>query len=183
MFEGHGFGRGVENGRDEEFRRQAVGCLDGLYGFAVALTRDPAVAEDLVQETYLRALSTRHKADPEENIRGWLFTILHNVWRNERRRRRPDALEDRPAIAARLAAPGEGPEESLARRERDGRVREAIEALPETFREVVVLRCVAGFSYKDVAGILGCPAGTVMSRLARARALLKRSLSNGNGVG
>jgi RNA polymerase sigma-70 factor, ECF subfamily len=173
----------LEDGKDEEFRRQAVACLEGLYGFAVALTRNAAVAEDLVQETYLRALSARHKADPEENLRGWLFTILHNVWRNEVRRRRPEALEDRPALAARLAAPGDGPEESLALREQDGRVREAIEGLPQTFREVVMLRCVAGFSYKDVAGILGCPAGTVMSRLARARALLKRSLSNGNGEG
>ena len=177
------WGKSLENGKDDEFRRQAVGCLEGLYGFAVALARDAAVAEDLVQETYLRALSARHKANPEENLRGWLFTILHNVWRNEVRRRRPEALEDRPALAARLASPGEGPEESLARQERDGRVREAIEGLPETFREVVMLRCVAGFSYKDVAGILGCPAGTVMSRLARARALLKRSLSNGNGEG
>jgi RNA polymerase sigma-70 factor (ECF subfamily) len=173
----------VDNGRDDEFRRQAAGCLEGLYGFAVALSRDRAVAEDLVQETYLRALRARNKADPEDNLRSWLFTILHNVWRNEVRRRRPEALEDRPALASRLAAPGEGPEESLARRERDGRVREAIEALPETFRQVVMLRCVSGFSYKDVAGILGCPAGTVMSRLARARALLKRSLSNGIGEG
>jgi RNA polymerase sigma-70 factor, ECF subfamily len=178
MFEGH-----VHNGRDEEFRRQTVGCLEGLYGFAVALTRNAAVAEDLVQETYLRALSARHKADPEENLRSWLFTILHNVWRNEVRRRRPEALEDRPALAARLEAPGDGPEESLARQEQYRRVREAIEGLPENFREVVMLRCVGGFSYKDVAGILGCPAGTVMSRLARARALLKESLSNGNGVG
>jgi RNA polymerase sigma-70 factor (ECF subfamily) len=173
----------VENGKDEEFRRQAVGCLEGLYGFAFALARDPAAAEDLVQETYLRALSARHRADPEENLRGWMFTILHNVWKNEVRRRRPDALEDRPALAARLAAPGDGPEASLARQEEGGRVREAIEGLPAPFREVVMLRCVGGFSYKDVAGIIGCPAGTVMSRLARARALLKRSLSNGNGEG
>jgi RNA polymerase sigma-70 factor, ECF subfamily len=172
---------GAEDGRDGgegdgEFRREAVACLDGLYGFALSLTRNRLAAEDLVQETYVRALAARHKAGPGENMRAWLFTILHNVWRNERRRKQPTALEDVPGVAERLVAPGGDPEDALYRKETGERVRRAIARLPESFREVIVLRCVEGFSYRDLAEILDCPAGTVMSRLARARTLLRRDL-------
>ena len=170
-------------GTDEDFRVAALKCLDGLYGFALVLSRDRSAAEDLVQETYLRALSARNRASVDENLRGWLFTILRNVWRNEVRRRRPEAIESAPALVEALPASGEGPEQSLARMESDGKLRAAIEDLPEPFREVVILRFVEGFSYRDVADVLGCPAGTVMSRLARARALLRKSLMPSNGHG
>jgi RNA polymerase sigma-70 factor, ECF subfamily len=160
---------------DDTFRREAVACLDGLYAFAVSLARDPSVAEDLVQETYLRAFAARHKASVDENLKSWLFTILHNVWRNQLRRPRATPLEDAPA--ARLQAPGDDSLERLCREEMAERVRRAVAELPESFREVVTLRCAMGFSYRDLATILGCPAGTVMSRLARARALLRRSLA------
>jgi len=169
-------GRG--GGGDGEFRREAVACLDALYGFALSLSRDRLVAEDLVQETYVRALAAHHKAGPGENMRAWLFTILHNVWRNERRRKQPAALEDAPALAERLVAPGSDPEDTLGRKEASALVRRAIARLPESFREVIVLRCVEGFSYRDLAHILGCPAGTVMSRLARARTILRRDLAS-----
>jgi RNA polymerase sigma-70 factor (ECF subfamily) len=155
------------------FRQEAVSCLDGLYGFANTLCHDRATAEDLVQETYVRALSARRRPGPEENLRGWLFTILHNVWRNEVRRRRPSALED---LAELLVAPGDSPAEALHRDQERQQVRRAIAELPEAFRAVVLLRCVEGFSYRDVAAIVGCPAGTVMSRLARARSLLRKAL-------
>ncbi len=164
-----------DEGDDERFRREAVACLDGLYGFALALSRDRSVAQDLVQETYVRALSARRKAAPDENLKGWLFTILHNVFRNEVRRRRPQTLEDAPASS--LVDPRSDPQESLHRKETRERVRRAIDDLPESFREVVTLRWVEEFSYRELASILGCPAGTVMSRLARARALLRRSLA------
>jgi RNA polymerase sigma-70 factor (ECF subfamily) len=165
---------------DEAFRAEALRCLDGLYGFAMSLARDRTKAQDLVQETYLRALAARHKAAPEENLRGWLFTILHNVWRNEVRRRRPMPLEDHPACIATLEDPAEGPELALSRCEQKIRVRAAIEALPDAFREVVVLHCIEGFSYRDIANLIGCPAGTVMSRLARGRALLRKRLMEGD---
>jgi RNA polymerase sigma-70 factor (ECF subfamily) len=109
-----------------------------------------------------------------------MFAILHNVWRNEVRRRRPQAIEDTPGLGESLAAPGEDPQDTLDSRETRVRLTNAIDELPEPFREVVILRCVEGFSYRDVASILGCPAGTVMSRLARARALLRRSLLGGD---
>ena len=166
---------------DDEFRQAALACLDGLHGFAYTLCRDRSAAEDLVQETYVRALAARRKALPEENFRGWMFAILHNVWRNEVRRRRPEAIEDTPGLGASLAAPGEDPQATLDGKETGARLRRAIDGLPEPFREVVMLRCVEGFSYRDVASILGCPAGTVMSRLARARALLRQGLLGGDG--
>ena len=161
---------------DGAFRREAVACLDGLYSFAMSLSRERLAAEDLVQETYLRAFAAHRKAAPGENMRAWLFTILHNVWRNERRRKHPSALEDAPGIAERLVAPEGDPEGALHRRETRDLVRTAIARLPEAFREVIVLRCLEGFSYRDLAHILGCPAGTVMSRLARARTILRRDL-------
>jgi RNA polymerase sigma-70 factor (ECF subfamily) len=165
-------------GAAEAFRSAAVSCLDGLYGFAYTLCHDRTAAEDLVQETYVRALSARRKPGPGENLRGWLFTILHNVWKNEMRRRRPAPLDD---VADVLAAPGDSPADALRRDEARLRVRRAIAELPDAFRAVVVLRCVEGFSYRDVAAIVGCPAGTVMSRLARARALLRKSLGARDG--
>lgn len=166
---------------DEDFRKAALACFDGLFGFAYSLCRDRVTAEDLVQETYLRALAARRKAAPEDNLRGWLFTILHNVWRNEVRRPRPAAMADSPGLAERLAASGEDPQEALHKKETGQRLRRAIADLPDPFREVVMLRCVEGFSYRDVASIVGCPAGTVMSRLARGRALLRQSLEASDG--
>lgn len=158
---------------EQRFRQAALGCLDGLYRFALALSHDRAVAEDLVQETYVRALGARHKVDADENVRSWMFVILHNVWRNERRRRRPAADED---DLARLSTE-EDPGQALDRRATGLRLHEAIDRLPAPFREVLLLRCVEELSYKDIARVLDCPAGTVMSRLARARALLKGALA------
>lgn len=172
-----------EEGREETFRRAAVACLDGLYGFALALSRDRATAEDLVQETYARAFAAPRKATPEENLRGWLFTILGNIWKNERKRRRPEAVADVESLGGGIASADPDPLAALDQRERRERLRSALDALPDAFREVVVLRCVEGFSYQEVASIVGCPAGTVMSRLARARALLRLSIGPTNGVG
>jgi RNA polymerase sigma-70 factor, ECF subfamily len=163
----------AEPGGDEAWRREAVACLDGLYGFALALSRDRRTAEDLVQETYARALAASRRPLPGENLRGWLFTILGNTWKNERKRKRPEPVADVDNLApSRL----EDPETALGRRELRERLRCALASLPEAFREVVVLRCVEGFSYQDVASIVGCPAGTVMSRLARARALIAEAV-------
>lgn len=160
-----------------------MACLDGLYGFALALSRDREAAEDLVQETYARALAARRRATPEENLRGWLFTILRNIWKNQRRRQRPEGTDDIEAMA--LAAPdaANDPAAALDQRELRERLDDALDALPAPFREVVMLRCVLGFSYQEVAGIVGCPAGTVMSRLARARAQLRLRLGPMNGSG
>lgn len=164
------------------FREASLACLDGLFGFAMVLAREPAAAEDLVQETYLRALSARHKADLSENLRGWLFTILHNVWRNEVRRPRLERLDEAdvsrgPRSVVWLVSPG-GPHEELERVRLRETLRQAVDELPSRLREVVILRGFEGFSYQEIASILGCPTGTVMSRLARGRALIRRRLAD-----
>lgn len=163
-----------ETSADRAFREAAVACLDGLYGFALSLSRDRALAEDLVQETYLRALRAPRKAEPGPGLRSWMFAILHNVWRNERRRARPAELSD--DAVEQVPDAGPDPLDRFDRAQAGGRVLSAIDALPGPFRDAIVLRCVEGFSYQEMAEIVGCPAGTVMSRLARARALLRRAL-------
>jgi RNA polymerase sigma-70 factor (ECF subfamily) len=169
-----------EPGPGGPFWSAAVSCLDSLYGFAYALCHDRTAADDLVQEAYLRALSARRRPGPDENLRGWLFTILHNVWRNEVRRRRTTPLDE--VAEEVLVAPGETPADALRRAEQGRRVRRAIAELPDALRVVVLLRCVEEFSYRDIATIVGCPAGTVMSRLARARALLRKALRARGGI-
>jgi RNA polymerase sigma-70 factor (ECF subfamily) len=149
-----------------------VACIDGLYRFALSLSREASVAEDLVQETYVRALRASHKPPPDQ-VRSWLFTILRNVWRNELRRRRPEALGEE---AEGIADPEVDPLQHVDRLQRGSRLQAAIDALPGPFREALLLRCVEGFSYREMAEIVGCPAGTIMSRLARARGLLRRAL-------
>jgi len=157
---------------EQEFRQAALGCLDGLYRFALALARDRGAAEDLVQETYARALAARHKAAPGESMRSWMFVILHNAWRNERRRRRPQA---EPEEVERLPA-REDLVATLEWRTAGERLHHAIQSLPAPFRQVLALRYVEELSYKEMADVLDCPAGTVMSRLARARVLLRETL-------
>jgi RNA polymerase sigma-70 factor (ECF subfamily) len=166
----------LANGRDEEeFRRDAVACLDGLFSFALSLCRDRTTAQDLVQETYVRALRAARHPEEASGIRSWLFTILHNVWRNERRRRVPEPLEALPErLVPRASADADQRLDDAAATERLGR---AVDALPEAYREVVLLRYGEGFGYQEIADILRCPAGTVMSRLARARELIRAAVS------
>ena len=156
------------------FREAAVEHLDGLYGFALSLCRDRVTAEDLVQETYLRALKAPRQAEAGPGMKSWLFAILHNVWRNELRRRRPAGYADE--AVEQIPSDEPDPLDAVDRLEAGTRVLTAIEHLPDPFREAIVLRCVEGFTYQEMAAIVGCPAGTIMSRLARARALLRRSL-------
>jgi RNA polymerase sigma-70 factor, ECF subfamily len=155
--------------------------IDGLYGYAMAITRNRTDAEDLVQETYLRAIPRMRSLRAESNIKSWLFTILRNIHLNQLRKQRfapkvlaIDAAEDTANIVA------ESSKDPLARyvskAERDW-VMEAVEQLPSVFREIVVLREYEDLSYQEIAGILDCPVGTVMSRLARARSRLRTLLS------
>ena len=163
----------------ENRNSDAIGLeyLDGLYGYAMALTRNHAEAEDLVQETYVRALPAMNRLRSESNIKGWLFRILRNAWLNNLRKRRtaPEvAWTDVEDDSVRdIAEPSKDSFHVLVSKMEREQVQAAIQALPAKFREIVLLREFEELSYDDIAGLLNCPVGTVMSRLARARSKLR----------
>jgi RNA polymerase sigma-70 factor (ECF subfamily) len=164
--------------------------LDALYGFAMSLTRNPVDAEDLVQETCLRAIKGITQRGIESDPKVWLFTILRHVWINQWRRRTkgPEFIllgktrGDNAPLQEWLSEERDPPEDQFDRKVASGKIRLAISGLPEVFREVVVLRYFEGFSYRQIASILGCPAGTVMSRLNRAKAELRIILDKKNNA-
>ena len=139
----------------------------------MALTRGQADADDLVQATCERALNRAHQWDPATRADSWAFRIMQTVWLNELRSRkvREARTEEAARFTEETAGPGESPAEArlLLRR-----VEAEIFALPEELRAVMVLACVEGLTYKEVAEVLSIPMGTVMSRLARARLTLMR---------
>jgi RNA polymerase sigma-70 factor (ECF subfamily) len=145
--------------------------MRALYGTAYRMTRNPQDAEDLVQETYLRAYRAFDGFKPGTNIRAWLYTILH--------RARTDAFRKAGRSPRTVELEGEGPavpppQDALASGRED--LERALEALPEVFRTAVVLRDVEDFSYDEIARILEVPIGTVMSRIHRGRAQLRTIL-------
>lgn len=166
-----------------DFGQAALDHLDALYGFAMTLTRNRGEAEDLVQETYLRAVRAFGQLMPDSNLKGWLFTITRNLWLNQCRHARAgphfvDLDQDQQEITEWLTQLPEDPYEIYVRKAEREEVRSAIQSLPRPYRQVVVLRDIEGFSYQQIARILGCPAGTVMSRLGRARQRLRHMLEN-----
>ena len=156
--------------------------VDGLYGYAMVLTRNRAEAEDLVQETYVRALGAAGRLRENSNVKGWLFTILRNLWFNELRKRRnvPAILEmdGDDYTADSLVGNARDAHEIFVSNEDSDIVRSAIDGLPVEFREIILLREFEELSYQEIADVLGCPAGTVMSRLGRARAKLRTALAD-----
>jgi RNA polymerase sigma-70 factor, ECF subfamily len=155
--------------------------IDGLYGYALVLTRNRSDAEDLVQETYLRAIRAMGRLRDDSNVKGWLFTILRNIWRNEVRYRRnaPETFDmEADERAARVIDENAKTPHDVYVGELERRhVRAAVQQLPAEAREVIVLREWEELSYQEIATILDCPIGTVMSRLARARSKLRGLLT------
>jgi RNA polymerase sigma-70 factor (ECF subfamily) len=169
------------------FAEQAMPFMDSLYSAALRMTRNPADAEDLVQETYLRAYRGFGGFQEGTNLKAWLYRILTNTFINTYRakKRRPDEteMEDvedlylyRRLGGLEAAAMGRSAEDELMDWFTDAEVKEAIESLPEGFRLAVLLADVEGFSYREIADILDIPIGTVMSRLHRGRKSLQRRL-------
>jgi RNA polymerase sigma-70 factor, ECF subfamily len=155
--------------------------LDGLYAYAMVLSRNPAQAADLVQETYVRALKAKESLRTDSNVKSWLFTILRNIWLNQLRHERTapkiaelDADENLADVSV---AASEDPHDLYLRKLQRERVRAAIQQLPVEFREIIILREYEELSYGEIANVLQCPLGTVMSRLARARSKLGALLS------
>lgn len=167
------------------FEREALAHLDALYGAALRLTRSPSDAEDLVQDTYLKAHRFHDRFEAGTNLKAWLFRILTNTFINRyrRRTRERDVLDgidadpvgegvmSRSAMRA-LSAPVADAERSLLAQEIQG----ALENLPEDYRVMILLADVEELSYKEIADIVGCPIGTVMSRLHRARKMMQKHL-------
>jgi RNA polymerase sigma-70 factor, ECF subfamily len=170
---------GPDPGQQQDFDFSEY--LDGLYGYAIVLSHNRAEAEDLVQETCLRALRAIGRLRAGGSMKSWLFTILRNIWLNQIRRRRtaPDWVE-LDADEKRTNEPADSAQDPLTsyvnRVERE-QVRAAIQQLPVEFREIVILREYEELSYQEIAELLDCPPGTVMSRLARARAKLRDLLA------
>lgn len=168
--------------RDIAFEREALPWLDDVYRFALSLTREESDADDVVQETYLRAYRSWHTFIPGTDCRRWLFTICRNVFLRSRERQRPTVdLEDgeQDAVAAGsvyAAAREKGYDDLYARLDLAPALREAIDALAEPFRSAVILVDVEDLSYESAAEVMGVPIGTVRSRLFRGRRLLQEKL-------
>jgi RNA polymerase sigma-70 factor (ECF subfamily) len=157
-----------------------VGHLDGLYSYALILTRNHAEAEDLVQETYVRAIPAMRRLREGSNTKGWLFTILRNVWLNQLRKWRNGPqmidLEVGDGVANSVVEPSKDSHDLYVSKLEAEQVRAAIQELPIDLREIILLREYEDLSYQEIANVLECPVGTVMSRLGRARAKLRMLL-------
>lgn len=164
--------------RSSSFEEEALECLDNLYRAALRLTRSPADAEDLVQDTYLKAFRSAGQFEAGTNLRAWLFTILHNTARNRFRDRTrawvtvdTDMVEGASGTTDAIRQ-SETPESILLRDILGRELQDAVDALPEAFRQAVWLRDVEEFTYAEIAAMLGVPVGTVMSRISRGRRML-----------
>jgi RNA polymerase sigma-70 factor (ECF subfamily) len=162
----------------DAFGTEVLRYLEPLYATALRLTRNRADAEDLVQDTVVKALRFSNRFEPGTNLRAWLSTILHNTWRNRIRDTGRETVEvdstqlEEAEVVGRGSAAIETPEQLLLRNTFDADLRAALDELPETFRQAVWLRDVEEFSYAEIARTLDIPIGTVMSRISRGRRML-----------
>ena len=176
---------GDENERKREFEQIAFEHLDSLFSTAMRMTRNKADAEDLVQDTYLRAYRFFDQFTKGTNFKAWLFKILKNTYINKFRKRSKEPqvvdFDDIEMFYDQLSKEqvikfSDSPDEEVFRNLLGEDVRRAIEELPSEFRMAIILSDLEGFSYKEVAEIIGRPVGTVMSRLYRGRKMLQKRL-------
>jgi RNA polymerase sigma-70 factor (ECF subfamily) len=174
-----------KSGNSDTFAEDTLSHLDAMYAVACRLTRNPTEAEDLVQDAMVKAMRARDQFREGTNLKAWLFRILTNTFINKYRRGGLErALFDGPDadpladgwVSASTMRQLRDPEQIALMPIVEGEVRDALDRLPPEFRLAVVLCDVEEFSYEEIADIMGCPIGTVMSRLHRGRKLLQRAL-------
>ena len=176
---------GEKNKETDAFVNEALSHLDAMYAVACRLTRNPTEAEDLVQDSMVKAIRARDQFQPGTNLKAWMFRILTNTFINKYRRGGLErAIFDGPDadpladgwVSASTMRQLRDPEQLALMPIVEGEVRRALDALPAEFRLAVILCDVEEFSYEEIADIMQCPIGTVMSRLHRGRKLLQRAL-------